>query len=230
MQSKQVNNSILHYTIIKFIIDYGYAPEVDELVQCLEATETEVAIGLQNLQDDHGVVLHPNSEKIWVIHPFSLAPTPFLVRCGNREWWGNCAWCSLGIAVLLNNDVIITTTLGANGKQIDLHIEYGELIETDFYVHFPIRMVNAWDNVIYTCSTMLVFESESQIVAWSKRHRIQKGDIQPIQKIWEFSKIWYGNHLNPEWNKWTFEEAKVIFDQFELTSEIWKIPISVSRF
>ncbi|MBD2461475.1 alkylmercury lyase family protein [Oscillatoria sp. FACHB-1407] len=230
MQSKQVNNSILHYTIIKFIIDYGYAPEVNELAQCLKVSEAEVVTRLRNLQDDHGVVLHPNSEKIWVIHPFSLAPTPFLVRCGDREWWGNCAWCSLGIAALLGQDVIITTTLGANSRQIDLHVEDGELMETDLYVHFPIRMVNAWDNVIYTCSTMLVFESESQIDSWSKKHRIQKGDVQPIQKIWEFAKVWYGDHLNPEWKKWTFEEAKAIFDQFGLTNETWKLSVSASRF
>ena len=130
----------------------------------------------------------------------------------------------------MDQDVIITTTLGANGKQIDLHIENGDLIETDLYVHFPIRMVDAWDNVIYTCSTMLVFESAYQIETWSKRHRIQKGDVQPINKIWEFARVWYGNHLNPDWKKWTLEEAKVIFDQFDLTSEIWNIPTSGSRF
>jgi hypothetical protein len=230
MQNEQVNNSILHHTIIKFIIDYGYAPEVDELAHRLKVSEAEVAVGLRNLQDDHGVVLHPNSEKIWVIHPFSLAPTPFLVRCGDREWWGNCAWCSLGIAALLGKDVIITTILGANSKQIDVHIEEGRLGETNLFVHFPIRMINAWDNVIYTCSTMLLFESESQIDEWSKKHRIRKGDVQPITKIWEFAKVWYSNHLNPEWKKWTSEEAKTIFDQFGLTSEIWRIPASASRF
>lgn len=230
MQTDRVNNSILHYTIIKFIIDYGYAPENSELVQLLNAPEAEVRLGLLNLQTDHGVVLHPNSEKIWVIHPFSLAPTLFLVRCGDQEWWGNCAWCSLGIAALLDKDVTITTILGANSKQIDVHIEEGKLREANLFVHFPIRMVNAWDNVIYTCSTMLLFENEDQIDAWSKRHRIAKGDVQPIAKIWEFAKVWYGNHLNPKWKKWTAEEAKAIFDQFGLTSETWRISASALRF
>lgn len=230
MQREQVNNSILHYTILKFIIDYGYAPEVDELANYLKVSEAEVSVGLRNLQDAHGVVLHPNSDKIWVIHPFSLAPTPFLVRCGHREWWGNCAWCSLGVAALLGQDVIITTTLGANSKQINVHIDEGKLRETNLFVHFPIPMINAWDNVIYTCSTMLLFESESQIDEWSKKHRINKGDIQPIAKVWEFAKVWYGNHLNTQWQKWTSEEVKTIFDQFGLTSQIWRIPTSRLRF
>ncbi len=230
MCNHHFNQSTLHYTIIKFIIDNGYAPELSELSKLLDATEDNLQNGLEKLQEDHGVVLHPNSAKIWVVHPFSLAPTNFLVRCENKEWWGNCAWCSLGVAVLLNRDVIITTTLGANGKQIDLHVQEGEVVETDLLVHFPIPMRNAWDNVIYTCSTMLLFENEKQIDAWCRKHHIHKGDIQPITKIWEFSKVWYGNHLNPEWTKWTAEEAKQIFDRFELTGDIWDIPVSDARF
>lgn len=228
--SNVINNSILHYTIIKFIIDNGYAPETTELARLLEASETAVSSALFRLQEDHGVVLHPNSEKIWVIHPFSLAPTLFIVRCRDKQWWGNCAWCSLGVAALVNEDVIITTTLGADGKQIDVNIIDGHIAETNLYVHFPVPMKNAWDNVIYTCSVMLLFESESQINEWCAKHRIGKGDVQSIAKIWEFSKVWYGNHLNLDWKKWTSEEAQRIFEQAGLTSEVWKIPTSSSRF
>lgn len=230
MPDNRIDNSTLHYTIIKFIIDRGYAPEVDELSRLLQVAADEIADGLQRLQDDHGIVLHPNSSRIWVIHPFSLAPTNFLVRCEGLEWWGNCAWCSLGVAALLDKDVTIRTTLGANDRQIDVHIKDGRLSETDLYVHFPVPMRNAWDNVVYTCSTMLLFENESRIEEWCEKHRINKGDVQPITKVWEFAKVWYGNHLNPEWKKWTSAEARSIFDRFELTGEIWEIPISTSRF
>ena len=91
-------------------------------------------------------------------------------------------------------------------------------------------MKKAWDNVIYTCSNMLVFKDEEQINNWTTRHNIAKGDIQPISNVWEFSKKWYGNHLNPEWEKWTMEEAKEIFLQFGLTGNIWDLEISSSRF
>jgi hypothetical protein len=225
-----VSNSILHYTIIKFIIDKGYAPEVDELANLLTTTEDNIVTALQNLADNHGVVLHPNSSRIWVIHPFSLAPTNFLVRCEGREWWGNCAWCSLGVAALLNKDVTITTTLGANGKQVDVHIRDGQVVETDLWIHFPVPMRNAWDNVIYTCSTMLLFDSVEEIEAWCRKHRIAKGDVQPVAKIWEFSKVWYGHHLDPDWQKWTAAEAQGIFKQFGLIDDIWKLPVSDTTF
>src|SRR5215216_830187 len=127
MTDCQLSNSILHYTVIKFIVDKGYGPEINELAELLGASEDEVAGALERLQEDHGLVLHPDGSKIWVAHPFSLAPTNFLVRCGDREWWGNCAWCSLGVAALLDRDVTITTALGANDKQVDVHIKDGRV-------------------------------------------------------------------------------------------------------
>lgn len=225
-----IATSKLHYTIIKFIIDNGFAPDLKTLSEILNAESHEVENSLYVLQEYHGVVLHPKEAAIWVIHPFSLAPTNFLVKSAKGIWWGNCAWCSFGVAALLKEDVTITTRLGAYDEQIVIHISNGELLEKDLYVHFPISMKKAWDNVIYTCSNMLVFQNEQQVDEWAKRHNIPKGDIQPIANIWEFSKMWYGNHLNPHWEKWTMEEAKKIFIAFNLTHPVWDLESTNSRF
>lgn len=230
MDSHNLNNASLHYTIIKFIIEQSFAPEIDELAEIFKTSENSVFDALLELQGEHGVVLHPDSPKIWVAHPFSLAPTNFLVYDDEREWWGNCAWCSLGIAALLDRDATITTTLGANDRQVDVHIRHGQVVETDLLVHFPIPMRHAWDNVIYTCSAMLLFANEGQIDRWCGKHRIAKGDVQPIAKVWDFAKVWYGNRLNPDWKKWTVAEAKSIFERFELTGDIWNIPALDARF
>lgn len=225
-----LTHGVLHATLLQYIIDNGFAPHVDELVSILDVTRPDLITDLHNLQDYHGVVLHPNSADIWVIHPFSLAPTNFTVRTSEKVYWATCAWCSMGAAALLNQDVTITTALGATGKQVELRIQDGKLLDTDYYVHFPIPMTQAWDNVIYTCTTMLLFESEAEIERWSQEHRIAKGDIQPIQNIWEFARVWYGNHLNPEWEKWTNQQAVEIFQRFGLTHDVWHIPISDIRF
>jgi len=225
-----VTNSNLHYSIIKGIIDNGFAPSVEGLAKALKTTKNDIEIGLKDLQEYHGVVLHPNEPKVWVIHPFSLAPTNFYVRTKKGEWWGNCGWCSLGIASLLKDDVKIMTTIGAETKQIEINIINGEIQEKNYFIHFPIPMKKAWDNVIYTCSNMLVFESEEQIDMWTKKHNVPKGDIQPIENIWNFSKRWYGNHLSPKWTKWTIEEAKEMFKQFNLKDNIWKLDDSNERF
>lgn len=230
MSDSKITHGLFHSTILQFIINNGFGPEIDELASMLQVTEPEVVEALKALQDYHGVVLHPNNDRIWVIHPFSLAPTNFTVRTADKEYWGNCAWCSLGVAALLHQDVIITTVLGADRQQVELHIRDGELIENNFYVHFPIPMTKAWDNVIYTCTTMLLFESVADVARWSRQHRVSQGDIQPVQNIWNFAKVWYGNHLNPQWEKWTNQQALDIFKQFGLTHDVWRIPGSEMRF
>lgn len=225
-----LTHGLLHHTLLRLLIEKGYPPTNAEVAAELHMTEAAVEQAMMALADYHGVVLHPNSTKLWVIHPFATAPTPFVVRTADREYWGNCAWCSFGVAALLNQDVTITTTLGADREQVELRIRDGKLLDTDYVVHFPVPMLNAWDNVIYTCTTMLVFKHEADVERWSAQHRIAKGDVQPVENVWEFSKVWYGNHLNPEWHKWTTAEAKAIFDRFGLTHDIWKMPVSDTRF
>lgn len=225
-----ITNSNLHYRILKHIIDHGFAPSVDSLAEIFQTNSEDVIKALHELQEYHGVVLHPHQPNIWVIHPFSLAPTNFYVTSKKGEWWGNCAWCSLGIAALLQEDVKIRTIIGAETKQIEINIIDGDIQEKNYFVHFPIPMKNAWDNVIYTCSNMLLFEDEEQINVWSKKHNIPKGDFQTIETIWNFSKKWYGNHLDPEWKKWTIDEAKLLFTEFGLISYIWKLGDSNERF
>ena len=230
MTDTNIPHGLLHHTILKFIIEHGYAPDIQALAMTLETLEQEVVTALYALQDYHGVVLHPNSAKVWVVHPFALAPTNFVVRAADKEWWGNCAWCSLGVAALVEQDVSITTTLGADRQYVELNVQDGKLQEQDYCIHFPVPMMNVWDNVIYTCSTQLLFADEADVDRWCLQHNIPKGDVQPLQTVWEFSKVWYGNHLNPDWEKWTNRQAIEIFQRFGFTHPVWRIPNSDTRF
>ena len=225
-----LTHGLLHSTILQFIIDHGFGPSAAELALALGTSEDAVSKALVALQDYHGVVLHPHSNRIWVIHPFSLAPTSFVVRTDDRVYWGNCAWCSLGVAALLDRDVTISTVLGADKQQVEIHIQDGELMEPGYVVHFPIPMAQAWDNVTYTCSTMLMFESAQDVARWCDQHRIAQGDIQPLANVWDFARTWYGNHLNPRWEKWNNQQALAIFERFGLTHPVWQIAPSQARF
>ncbi len=230
MTAQTLTHGLLHHHILQFIIDKGYAPNNAELSSLLDVSDEVIVDALYALQEYHGVVLHPNSTKIWVVHPFALAPTNFVVRTDAQSWWGNCAWCSLGVAALLKQDAMITTTLGADGEQIGIHIRDGQVAEEDYVVHFPIPMTQAWDNVIYTCSNMLLFKDKADVERWCHQHRMKKGDVQPLPHIWDFAQVWYGNHLNPQWEKWTNQQAYEIFQRFNLTHDVWCIPLSDERF
>jgi hypothetical protein len=185
---------------------------------------------LQDLAAYHGVVLHPHAPEVWVAHPFSTAPTLFTVRHGARLWWGNCAWCSLGIAGLLGgNGVTIETRLGGEGRAVEIRVD-DHRIDDDLLVHFPIAMARAWDNVVFTCSTMLVFDSAPAVDEWSNRHALPRGDARPIQTVYDFARAWYGRHADPDWKKWRMDEARALFEQFGLRGPIWDLPSDNERF
>jgi hypothetical protein len=217
----------LHHAILRSFVDRGHAPSHAELADSFAVSPGTMTDALRDLADDHGVVLHPHTPEVWVAHPFSNAPTTFIVKKHDgRIWWGNCAWCSLGIAALLGgSDVTISTTLGAEGRPITIALEDHRAQPQDLLVHFPIPMARAWDNVIFTCSTMLIFENdEDAIQSWSQRHALPRGDAQPIQIAYDFARVWYGRHLDPDWQKWTIDEARSLFQRFGFHGPIWDLP------
>ena len=225
-----LNKISLHHVIMHHFVDHGYAPTNDALATIFDASLEEVARALSALQDYHGVVLHPHRPEVWVMHPFCAAPTNFAARLRERLWWGNCAWCALGIAALLGgNGIRIDSTLGAEGKPITVHVDGGRVQES-LFVQFPVPMTRVWDNVIYSDSTVLLFESHTDIDAWAKRHNIARGDVQPIQRVYDLAAAWYGHHLDEDWHKWTMVEAKEIFAKFELCGPIWDLPEGDERF
>jgi hypothetical protein len=219
----------LHCQLLRGLVDDGVLPSRDALLARLKCSDVELDRAFGALAEEHGVVLHPGSHCVWVIHPFSLAPTLFLVQSGDRAWWGNCAWCSLGIAALVGS-CTITTTLGAEHEQIQLTVKDGELSRTDLVVHFPIPMTQAWDNVIYTCSLMLVFRNEQQVSEWCQRHQITRGDVLPIAKVQELARRWYGEHLRPDWRKQSAAGARALFEELGLTHPVWSLSDQDGRF
>ncbi len=213
----------IRYHINQYIFDFGFAPSNDELAANTSSTKSEVENALQALADNHALVLHPGTRKLWVVHPFALDPTLFWVTSGNKQWWGNCTWCSLGIATLTNSDTKIFTKL--NGEQHPLVIEVKDrtIVDPDYLVHFPIPAKRTWDNVIHFCANTLTFKSEADIDSWCKRHGTLKGEVVPIIQVWELAKLWYGYYLHPDWKRKTPEFAQEIFTSVGLTSDFWQL-------
>lgn len=201
----------------------GFAPTATEIAKILNITEAEVKNCLKQLADNHAIVLHPNSVDIWAAHPFALFPTLFWVETEERKWWGNCTWCSLGIASLTKADTKIFTKISGEIEPLRVDVVDGVVIQKDLLVHFPIPAKRFWDNVIYTCSNMLIFKNEAQISDWCVRHNVAKGQVLTIGKVWELSKIWYGDYLLDTWTRKTPEYAESLFRKVGLTGDFWKL-------
>lgn len=216
----EIQNKI-RYQVNRFIFENGYAPSVGHLAQLLNLDKKEIQNGLTSLADNHAIVLHPNSFDIWVAHPFALFPTLFWVKTSARQWWGNCPWCSFGIASLTKSDTEIFTKLKGQQESFKIEIRNNEVIQKDYVVHFPIPACKFWDNVVYTCSMMLIFENETEIDEWCQQHHKPKGEVLPIEQVWSLAQIWYGNYLDKDFKCKTKEIAENMFRQVGLTSDFW---------
>src|SRR5678815_1305609 len=45
-----------------------------------------------------------------------------------------------------------------------------------------------------------------------------------------FVEKWYGRYLDPDWRKWTIDEARAMFSGVGLTSPTWDLPSAGGRF
>jgi hypothetical protein len=139
---QELKPSTLHLSVLRHLLDRGFAPSLGWLAQEFAVDTDVMARALLELQEIHGVVLHPHVPEVWIAHPFSTAPTPFAVKHGARVWWGNCAWCSLGVAALIGgHDVTIQTTLGAEGQPVTIHVENNTIREDRGVRDMPSRGV-----------------------------------------------------------------------------------------
>jgi len=213
----------VHHALLSEIIASGRAPDGAALAERLGATIEELEPSLARLDANHGVVLHPGTSRVWIVHPFSVSPTLNWVAGARHGWWAPCLWCGFGVALLVGEDVEIATRLGAEREDLRLHVSGGQLEERGLVVHFPLPPRQAWDNVHHFCASLLAFRGERELRAWSQRHGIGPGTALPIETLFELARHWYGRHLAPDWRKHSVAEAQAIFERVGLTGDFWRL-------
>jgi hypothetical protein len=221
--------SAIHYHLLRGLIHDGFAPDVARLQELVAAEPAVVAEALKRLEASHSLVCHPGHGAPWVIHPFSLSPTATWVQGGKRGWWAPCIWCALGVATLVDEDVVIHSRFGGEAEDLDLHVSGGLVREDSILTHFAVPLRSAWDNVHHYCATVLPFRNERDVDAWCGRHAIPKGTLVPIAKVAELARLWYGKHAEPDWKKWSIAQAREIFKRVGLTGPFWALAPDAGR-
>ncbi len=215
-------DSTVRHAINMHAIQAGFAPDVKTLADTLGCPFQEVQRSLERLAEHHGVVLHPGSHRIWIANPFSFAPTAFWVSSRRGSWWANCAWCGLGIAAMLGEAASISTRAGCEGMPLDVHVDDAAVRESELLVHFAVPASKWWDNVHYTCATILFFRAIGEVDVWCRKHAIPRGEILSADQAWALAQAWYGDYLHPKWRRRTAEETRMIFNELGLTSDFWE--------
>ena len=186
----------LHCLLTRHIIETGHAPGLQKLADLAGLTEEKTAEVLRKLEEMHGVILAPNSLRIWSLHPFALNPTSLWVSTATGGWWANCAWCSLGIWAAIKQDVNIFTSGGGEESSLDFSIESGQTRRKDLLM---------------------------QLDSWCLRHAHPRGSVLPIDVAVRLADLWFGDYASPDWVRKTPARAAEIFNELGLDKSFWKM-------
>jgi hypothetical protein len=131
------------------IVERTVPPTVDETATALGVSPDDVRSAYERLNGRHALFLTPGSHDVRMAHPFSGVPTAFRVEVGDRTYWANCAWDTLGIPAALHADARIAAP-ARDGESIRFTIEGGQVKGWQGVVHFPLPFRHWYDDLIET--------------------------------------------------------------------------------
>ena len=71
---------------------------------------------------------------------------------------------------------------------------------------------------------MLLFRSEEHVESWCKQWNLPHGATLTLDQIFQLATAWFKpDRRNPEWRRYTVEEAMDIFKKIGLTSPFWNL-------
>ena len=211
--------------LTRAIAELGHAPTPEALARSMGCNLAALEAHLRRLADAHALLLHPNSTRPWVVHPFALAPGSCWVRTPRRGYWANCLYCAFGIAAALDSHAVITTRYGGEEEapQYEVRRGIGVASASSDVFHLSTPPAQWWDNVIFACSSFQSFRSEQDVDRWCGDHKFPRGATMSIAQLWDFAKDWYGTYLSEPWQKRTKSEVSALFAKHGFTGDFWEI-------
>lgn len=139
---------LVRASVIQTLRDFSRAPSAAQIASSLGAAESAVSSALRVLAAEHRLALIPETDLVWMAHPFSAVESDFVVRIGDRRWYASCAWDGLSILALLG-DGTLDTHSPATGEPIRFEVADGQVIEKGL-VHFLVPARAFWDDIGFT--------------------------------------------------------------------------------
>jgi hypothetical protein len=70
---------------------------------------------------------------------------------------------------------------------------------------------------------MLIFQSEDHLDRWCRARDLPRGGILTPEQGWRLAYAWYKDKVNPDWRRYTPDEAEAILAGVGLTGPFWNL-------
>jgi hypothetical protein len=136
--------------IYNWIVAHGEPPLLQDIGAHLGVSADEARETTRNLNIGKTVLCHPDSGEIWMAGPFAAAETPYRVIGVHASWWANCAWDSIGIAAIVNEDVVIEASCADCGDPMRIRVSRRDGVRGTGLVHLLVPMRDWYRDIGYT--------------------------------------------------------------------------------
>jgi hypothetical protein len=140
----------VRYLIYSFFVEHCKAPTYQEIAALAGETETRTRAAFHALHAHHMIFLEHGSDAIRMANPFSAIPTSYQVKIGQKQWWANCAWDTLGIAAALHSDAVIEARYPDSDETTELRVENGGVDGKGNVVYFALPCRQWYDDLVFT--------------------------------------------------------------------------------
>ena len=70
---------------------------------------------------------------------------------------------------------------------------------------------------------MLLFRAEKHIHRWCNQWNQPRGATLTVDLAWKLAQSWYGNKLDPDWRRFTLDEAEAVLSSLGLRGSFWSL-------
>jgi hypothetical protein len=165
------------------------------------------------------------SHEIYSYGPFCAEPTDFFVTAAGRVWFAIDAWDALGIPAALGEPGVIETHCAdcSSSLAVEVDADGGTEVQTWTVMQVGVPARDFWKDIDYTMSTILLFHSEEHAERWREREKPPASTTLAIEQATALAHAWYRNKLDPDWHRFTTDEAETLFDELGLDAEFWRL-------
>lgn len=143
-------NTRVRLAIYHHFAETGAAPTAEIVAERLKAEVDAVRHSFAELRAGRVLVLEPDGITIRMAAPFSGVPTQHTVEVGNRRYFANCAWDSLGIPAMLHTEAVIKSECAQSREPLELAIGPAGPAPTPWVFHCPVPAVRWWQDIVFT--------------------------------------------------------------------------------
>jgi len=69
---------------------------------------------------------------------------------------------------------------------------------------------------------MLFFRSEEHVDRWVDAGH-PRGEVFTLDQLWALARDWYSNRLDPDWKRFSTDQAHAVFAGVGLTGDFWRL-------